>query len=155
MSIESRSRWVASTVHRRFGKLAGKNYDDVTQIAALACLLYPDNIESAKAARRMFARLVGFRQPLAIQLDADIPHEPRPIEATVRDQAFMARLWPILDRLASNHREAVVRVFLDDCPRQYVAEEMGLSGTQLGQVLRSALKRIRVLCEVEGIAWET
>lgn len=155
MNVENRVGWVISMIHRFFGKSAARNRDDVAQIAALACLLYANDVQSCRAAKRMYARFAGFRRPVVLQLDPNQPDEPQPIEATERDKAIMARLWPILDRLASNHREAIVRVFLDDCPRQYVADEMGLTGTQLGQVLRSALKRIRVLCEAEGITWET
>ena len=149
--IHNRIAWVISAVQRYHRKAAALHGEDLGQIAALACLMYSDDNDARKAARRMFENMVDERRPVFVSLgEFDVPDPGR---REMPDLPIMARLWPLLDRLASHHREAVVRVFLDDVPRDYVAEELGLTNLQLGVILRTATGQLRKLCLTEGLTW--
>lgn len=149
--VENRIAWVISAVRRYHRKAAAMHGEDLGQIAAMACLMHSDDDAARRAARRMFENMIDERRPILVSLgEFDVPD---PVRHEPPDLPVMARLWPLLDRLASHHREAVVRVFLDDVPRDYVAEEMGLTPLKLGVILRTATGQLRKFCRIEGLTW--
>lgn len=147
MKARSRSGFILSAMARFHGGALDRNRDDAGQIVELACLMHDDDAGALRSAMRMFRRSIDYRRPLMLSIDG---HDfPDTIAAD--DDPRNERLWALLDMLHPRQREAIVRAEIDDVPRDVVAEELGVTGTGLGQLIRSARKRLRVLADSEGV----
>lgn len=149
MKISNRTGFVLSAIARYHGGAIDRFRDDAGQIAEMACLMHEDTARAVREAIRMFRRTIDYRRPLMISIDG-FEFEIH-FDMADDDLGERSPVWPLLDRLHPRQREALVRSEIDDVPRDVVAEELGLTGTELGQLIRSARKRLRVLCESEGI----
>lgn len=147
--IRNRTAYVMATLVRFHGEAVAVHRDDAEQITALACLVHDDDDDAVRMAKREFRRWINYRRPKS--LDIAIIDVADGFDPLLVADCAMVRLWPILDRLNPRHRETVVRVEVDDVPRDLVADELGVTPAELGQMLRTARKRLRRLCEVEGI----
>lgn len=147
--IANRVAWCIAAIARFHRTDYLKNHDDAGQIAALACLVHEDNAAAVRMAKRTFRQMIDYRRPKMASI-ASMSIPDRSHVGTEKD-CTLARLWPVLNRLHPRHREAIVRVEVDEVSRQAVADELGVTVGDLGQMIRTARKQLRRYCEMEGI----
>jgi DNA-directed RNA polymerase specialized sigma24 family protein len=145
----NRFGYVISAIVRFHGEAVAHHYDDAQQIVSLACLVHADDDDAVRMAKREFRRWINYRRPKMLDIAViDVADGFNPV--LIADCALV-RLWPILDRLQPDQREALVRCEIDDIPRELVAEELGVTNERVGRLIRMARQRMRRLCEIEGI----
>lgn len=154
LSDKNRQRYIFSAISR-YQKLKVKRFhEDISQTVELACLMTEDDHEAINIVRRELQWLTGERLPLSIPIvDHYIAYESFIEDEEVDSdyQKNLERLWAILENINPVYREVILKVFIEDTPREYVADEMSMTGTEFGTVLRTAIGRVRVLCKKNGI----
>ena len=152
--IQARKRqaFVYSAVASYHRAAATLHREDFNQTVELACLMTEDDREAINIVRREACWLVGACRP-EYAMD-EIYGIESPFERRRDDDGrkITPELWRIIDSLPAVQREAIVRVYIDDVPRAYVASELGMTGTKLHKTIRCGIEAIRRACKRQGIS---
>lgn len=149
--LRNRKAFVHYVVARYHRAAATLHRDDFNQTVELACLMTDDDREAINIVRREACWLVGACRP---EYAMDEIYGIKSPFGRRRDDGheITPELWRIIDSLPDVQREAIVRVYLDDVPRAYVASELGMTGTKLHKTIRCGIEAIRRACKRQGIS---
>lgn len=152
VKLRKRQAFVYAAVARFHRAAVALHRDDFRQTVELACLSTDDDGEALNIVRREARWLVGTGRPEYAMGEIYGIESPFGKRHDDDEREISPELWRIIDSLPDIQREAIVRVYLDDVPRAYVAAELGMTGTELHKTIRRGIEAIRRACKRQGIS---